>query len=73
MTAVEFKSELSRLNLTQAAFARMVEHLSGQRLGNQSVNRWAQGRRAVPPLAVAVLRLFEELPASKRRLLPIAD
>ncbi len=67
MNAAEFRAELAALGLRQIDFVRLLGILSGQPADAGTVNRWAMGRRAVPPLAVAVLALWARLPDAERR------
>ena len=67
MTPAEFRAALEALGLRQVDFVRLLGHLSGQRADAGTINRWAKGRRAVPPLTVAFLALWRMLPEAKRR------
>ena len=66
MTAAEFRAALDALVLRQVDFVRLLGHLSGQQADAGTVNRWAKGRRAVPPTVIAVLALWQMLPKAKR-------
>lgn len=65
VTDGEFRNALMELGLSQAQFVRILRKLSDENVAVQTVNRWAKGRRAVPPLAAAVLRLLRMLPTSE--------
>lgn len=67
MTPKEFRAALQSAGLRQVDFVRLIAHLSGQPADAGTINRWAKGRRAVPPLAVAVLALWWHLPEKERR------
>ena len=67
MTAAEFRAALETAGLRQVDFQRLLAHLSGQRADAGTINRWANGRRAVPPTVVAILALWAMLPETKRR------
>ena len=71
MTPAEFRAELDAAGLRQIDFARLLSHLSGEPPNQGTVNRWAKGRRAVPPTVVAILALWQMLPQAKQR--PILD
>lgn len=66
-TGPEFLKDLEAAGLTQAAFVRLVERLTGHRLGSMTVSRWVNGSRTVNPLAVAALKLYARLPPGVRR------
>ena len=66
VTPHEFNIALTDLNLSQAGLRRIIERLSGERIGNVTVNRWAAGRANIPPTAVTILRLLAMLPKTKR-------
>ncbi len=67
MTPAEFRAALESAGLRQVDFQRLLAHLSGQPADAGTINRWAKGRRAVPPLAVAFLALWRRLPEAERR------
>ncbi len=67
MNAAEFRAELAALGLRQVDFVRLISLLSEQPADPGTINRWAKGRRAVPPLAVAVLALWARLPGAEQR------
>lgn len=56
----QFAAEMAEAGLKQKDFARLLERLSGAKLGNTTVNRWCKGRDVggPPPAAVAALRLY---------------
>ncbi len=66
MTPDEFNTALTDLNLSQAGLRRIIERLSGESIGNATVNRWAAGRAHVPPTVTTILRLLAMLPKTKR-------
>ena len=66
VTPHEFNIALTDLNLSQAGLRRIIERLSGERIGNVTVNRWAAGRVNVPPTVTTILRLLAMLPKTKR-------
>ena len=59
----QFAAELADAGLKQVDFVRLLERLSGAKLGNVTVNRWCKGRDVggPPPAAVAALRLYAML------------
>ncbi len=57
-----FRATLENLGLRQTDFARLLRYLSGQPVDIGSVNRWATGRRSVPPAVTATLKLLAMLP-----------
>ena len=62
------------LGLSQASFTRLLRHLSGQAVDVGSINRWAVGRRSVPPATTALLKILAMLPKVKlQRLVKDAD
>ncbi len=67
MTPAQFRATLARLGLRQVDFARLLSHLSGEPPNQVTVNRWATGRRAVPPTVVALLTLWRMIPQAKQR------
>ena len=67
MTAAEFRAALEDAGLRQVDFQRLLAHLSGQPADAGTINRWAKGRRAVPPTVIAILTLWTMLPKAKRR------
>ncbi len=67
MTPVEFRAALDAADLRQVDFQRLLAHLSGQPADAGTINRWAKGRRAVPPTVVAILALWHMLLKAKRR------
>lgn len=50
----------------QVDLCRLVEALSGEHLPEVTVNRWATGKSAVPPLVMAWLALWQRLPEAER-------
>lgn len=52
MTADEFRTVLTALDMTQSSFARKVG------ISRVAVNRWANGETKVPKLAAAYIRLL---------------
>lgn len=68
MTPAEFTAALSRLELSQAGFARLVERLSGEPFNAVTVNRWCCGKRKISPVAVALVRFMEHCPNTARDL-----
>ena len=66
VTPHEFKTALTDLGLTQADLRRIIERMSGETIGNVTVNRWAAGRANIPPTTVTILRLLAMLPKTKR-------
>ena len=66
MTPAEFRAALEALGLRQVDFQRLLAHLSGQPADAGTINRWAKGRRAVPPTVIAILALWRILPEAKR-------
>ena len=66
MTARQFNDALAEMGLTQTTFGNVIERLAGQRVAHTTVNRWANGKIEMPPLAVSVVRLLQMLPRSKR-------
>lgn len=67
MTPAEFRAALESLDLRQVDFQRLLAHLSGQPADAGTINRWAKGRRTVPPLVIAFLALWQRLPEAERR------
>ena len=66
MTPAEFRAALDALGLRQIDFARLLSHLSGEQPNQVTVNRWATGRRAVPPTVIAILALWRMVPRTKQ-------
>ena len=66
MTPDEFRAALDALGLRQVDFQHLLAHLSGQPADAGTINRWAKGRRAVPPTIIAILALWRMLPKAKR-------
>lgn len=66
MTPAEFRAALEALGLRQADFMRLLAYLRGDATDRVTVNRWATGRRDVPPSIVAILRLLAMIPQSRR-------
>lgn len=60
MTDVDFRLQLERLGLSQAAFRREVEALGGMGISKRTVENWANGVRPIPALLPALLRLMLE-------------
>jgi hypothetical protein len=67
MTRNEFRDALDALSLTQSAFARLVEHIGGERLPLRTVQRWALGEASVPPVVPALIALLLEEDAKQGR------
>ena len=67
MTAAQFRAALDAFGLRQVDFQRLLGHLSGQPADAGTINRWAKGRRGVPPTINAFLALWHMLPEAKRR------
>ncbi len=67
MTPTEFRAALDAADLRQVDFQRLLAHLSGQPARADTINRWAKGRRAVPPTVIAILALWHMLPKTQRR------
>ena len=67
MTAAQFRAELEALGLRQVDFVRLLGILSGQEGDAGTINRWAKGRRAIPPTVTAILALWRMLPPDKRK------
>ncbi len=63
----QFRAALETLGLRQTDFARLLRYLSGQPVDIGSVNRWATGKRSVPPAVTATLKLLAMLPRTKLR------
>lgn len=63
----EFRATLDRLGLSQADLMRLLAYLRDDATDRVTVNRWAIGRRPVPPGIVAILRLWEMLPQKTRQ------
>ena len=59
MTALDFRSALDRLKLSQRGFASRVGDLAGEPLPYRTVQNWALGERAIPPTVPALLALLE--------------
>ena len=73
LTAEELRESLEELKLSQRMLSRLLRYLATSRQPNPAVvNRWATGRAPVPALLVAFLRVFCELPASRRQELTLA-
>ena len=66
MTPAEFRAALEAAGLRQVDFARLLAQLSGQPANAGTVNRWAKGRRAVPPSVIAILALWRMVPRAKQ-------
>jgi DNA-binding transcriptional regulator YiaG len=66
MTRQEFVELLKRLNLSQAAFARLLAELGEHPPAATTIWRWADGRSRVPTGVGALLRLLEILPEDDR-------
>lgn len=58
MTPEDFQAELRGAGLTGATLRDLIEGLSGHRPDRKTTYNWTAGARAVPPLAVALVRLF---------------
>ena len=65
-SAEEFRERLRQCGLKQVDLCRLVEILTGEHLPEVTVNRWATGKRAVPPLVMAWLALWQRLPEVER-------
>lgn len=67
MTDTEFLATLERLGWKQADAKAVLEHLSGEVIGNNTINRYATGKRAIPPTLAALLQVLEHEVSEKRR------
>jgi hypothetical protein len=65
-SAEEFRDRLKQCDLKQVDLCRLVEVLTGEHLPEVTVNRWATGKRAVPPLVMAWLALWQRMPEVER-------
>ena len=67
MTGAEFARLLTLAGLQQVEFGRLMGALTGTPgPDGHQVSRWCRGVRPVPRWAVAVLRLFLQLPGWKQ-------
>lgn len=64
-SAEDFRERLKQCGLKQVDLCRLVEALTGEHLPEVTVNRWATGKRAVPPLVMAWLALWQRMPEAE--------
>jgi len=65
MTHAEFRAALTRLDLSQTAFAAQVGAIGGERLPLRTVQGWATGTRAIPPAVPALLAMMGQPKAGR--------
>ena len=73
MTPTQCRAALDAAGLRQVDFKRLLAHLPGQPADAGTINRWATGRRAVPPNVVAILALWSMLPKAKQHQIRLAS
>ena len=61
MTGADFRDRLATLGLSQSAFAREIERLSGERMPLRTVQAWALGESPTPAPVAALLTLLDRL------------
>lgn len=70
MTALEFRAELKRLQMSQSGFAAIAK------IPLRTVQSWALGERAIPQTTRAVIKSVERMPIENRligQIVPLVE